>query len=159
MIKELIINRAKWLLPNTSNEDSCLLADDGKMCCLGMFAKQSGLKPKLIAEAASLSHLADSTARTAASFTRFSDKFGLFLCDTSAIANNSGYSDSVVGKNLMAINDCGVGLNFNYCYKNGIKLHILKSQKHREELLTKEFAKVGVAVSFINELDLLDDEE
>ena len=39
-MKEFVIDRAKWLIAKP--HDSCLLNNEGKMCCLGFLAKALG---------------------------------------------------------------------------------------------------------------------
>lgn len=43
---ELVIDRSKWV--RGPNGHSCLLNDDGKMCCLGFLALADGMLPEEI---------------------------------------------------------------------------------------------------------------
>lgn len=153
MLKEFTINRAKWLVPETSNQKSCLLAADKKMCCLGQLAIASGLTPRKIKNIDSILGLELKAKYNSEKFRAFVEKFDGLL-DAS---NYDDLKNSRVAFNLMALNDTRVGGQFEYMFKNGNEKVIkVKSQEYKEDLLTKEFAKIGIKVNFTGELKLLD---
>jgi len=68
---------------------------------------------------------------------------------------DAGYNNFIC-KTLMSINDTPIGHYYTRYHKNEKEMKSkLKTQKHKEQLITKEFAKIGVKVTFVGELDFL----
>lgn len=152
MLKEFTIDRSVWLLPETSLEDSSLLADDGKMCCLGQYAKACGIKDRYIKNVSTFEDLAYSKR------SKFYSILKEFLADnhlSSPIYNEN----NVISRTIVSINDTAVGRRFTryssnpYNYAIVETSDIISTQKQKESLLKKEFKKLGIKVKFVGKLD------
>lgn len=148
MLKKFTIDRSKWLIPETSEEDSCLLASDGKMCCLGQYGQQSGIKKSKLFDVKTPAALVyDQTS------TNTKRKYKALF---KGLVQDSDGEPTPECKTLMYINDISVGGGYTRYYKNGGGRYFkIRSQQHKEKLIAEEFAKIGVEVIFVGELDYL----
>jgi len=154
MLKEFTIDRSVWLLPETSLEDSSLLADDGKMCCLGQYANACGVKDRYIKNVSSFEDLAPSKR------SRFYSIVKEFLEDNH-ISSPIYNENNVISRTIISINDTAVGSRFTryssnpYSYSDYIVEtgDIISTQKQKESLLKKEFKKLGIKVKFVGKLN------
>lgn len=102
------------------------------MCCLGFYAKQSGVKKDKLLEINTPEDVSSKPQK---------DIFGKLLLKDRTNSN--------ICRRLMYINDSRVGSRVL-----GLKKEIvIESLEHREELIKKEFAKIGVNVKFKGKYD------
>lgn len=129
---EFTIKRKKWL---RGQLDSALLhISTSKMCCLGIYAKACGYKPKEIRGVPTLADLSN----VKSGVEKFTDENG---------ANN------YLASNLMSVNDheicCDKDNSVILERKNGTPYIVtVDSEEKREALIKKLFDKAKIQVTF-----------
>jgi hypothetical protein len=150
MIKEFRVNRSKWLNgSNREGESSTLLDSKGNMCVLGAYCYQSGISKARLSRGFTPASMFDYTLRGLKSsfITKISESLGFLL----EIDNKDVYNNNTCA-NIMSINDAKLG-SFYVEYVKGMPAKQLKlnSDIEREQLLKKEFKKLGISLEFYGE--------
>jgi hypothetical protein len=131
---DLVIDRAKW----GRGEGYGALLRDGKMCCLGFLARECGLGAKTI-----------KGVRAPSDFSRYIDDETSIPCK---VRRHQEIWNAVLGKIKPRAPFKGASEGSDV---EGILVIINDSEDltpaRRERLLTKEFAKIGVKVTFVGE--------
>lgn len=120
-VRKFTVKRSKWLRGNGGV--SQLLNNEGKMCCLGFYGRECGLRPQDIRDQATPSDVDD---------TRDEKIWNTFLIKDDTINTLNSPRDSKAAVKLMRINDSKA-----------------LSDEKREEKLTAEFLKWGIKVKFV----------
>lgn len=124
----LTINRKVWLRGETSNKSALLRGKDQKKCCLGFYLSSLGVPPE---------HLLDNgTPAEVVCYKRF-PKWGRWLLSN---RENSRATDRLIDINDTEVNS----------YLDEANRTQLQSEKEREDLIRKEFAKHNVRVRFVD---------
>lgn len=124
-VKKFVVKRSKWFR-GQGDEQSRLQTNNNKMCCLGFYAKECGLKKKHIIDVASPSKIEYDIRILWKSFL-FNRKEAELADDLIRI------SDSNITNDLMEINDSEV-----------------ISEKIRERQLKDLFKAQGIKLKFID---------
>lgn len=123
-MKQFTINRAKW---GCGRENGSLLADDGKLCCLGFFAQEFGkFKSREIIGLQMPSDI----------YEKYTNPERSKKLDSLKCLLNKKNEDNKICGSLAIINDSQ-------------KL----SQKTREKKISEKFAKLGYKVKYVGKLE------
>lgn len=123
-VKKFVVKRSKWYR-GKGDEGSRLQTSSNKMCCLGFYAKECGLKKKDILDISSPGEV---------SFD-IKSQWDTFLVQnrTSDFSEETFYMDSSIANDMMEIND-----------SENI------SEKEREKSLKELFNTQGIKLKFID---------
>lgn len=148
-MKKLRINRKTWNRNRIFNALSSLRDNKGKMCCLGFYGLQiCKLKVCDILNQTSPYCVITNVLDNQTNLDNYTHRLKKLLKKS---YEDSGYYNNDVCENLMAINDVDLNTKFMYRFKNGKSSYKeIKSEKHRESLIIKEFNKIDVEVNFYN---------
>jgi|SRR5580698_3376967 hypothetical protein len=130
-VKEFVVKRKTWYRGKGS-ENSCLLNDAGRMCCLGFYAEACGLDRKTIRD---LSSPRDAVQITQQGETTSKD--GDIVCRKSNVVWSTKLVSNVY---MINIPTCNTMMEVN----DNKKL----SDEERETKLTALFKRLGIKVKF-----------
>lgn len=146
-MKEFILDRSKWLVPETSGghaSNLCVTSVD-KQCCLGLYATANGLSKEAIAGLPT-PRSAVLSPRNQSILSSVREVFAPFL-----VTDGSEIRHTKPCTALIRLNDTSVGTQ----YVNSLnEVQLLSTQEYKESQMALEFEKLGIKVEFVGELDI-----
>jgi hypothetical protein len=142
----IVIDRALWM--RGSPDNSRLLNDEGKMCCLGFLGRACGFTEEELGYAVSPSELpsVDDSLKGPGRVDDVDHPIGSGRWPKK-IARTSWTDESTLTNHLMSINDADkkIAVSLGRTFK-------VPDESARERLITGLMAKAGVAVTFVGGL-------
>lgn len=138
---KLVIDRNTWM---RGEQEARLLAEDGRMCCLGFLALKCGFTEEQIKNVAAPSELEMNGVTT-------DNKQGAETWKKLSRKYKNEYVETAIGRKLMGVNDVAIekkqddeGNEIEVSYEDGKPFN----EDLREKQIQKKMATIGVKVTF-----------
>lgn len=132
-----VIDRSTWGRGLTWKESKLYNPETGKFCCFGEYSRQKGVSLERLANKVDPGALLNDTC----DITKCPEVANLFEAITGAYIHKKEVFDA------MKINDAEIG---EFVELDTEHNQTLRSEEHREQLITKLFDKIGEKIEFIN---------